>query len=376
MFSRIEINFSSIYIYTLLSLVLGMSVIGGLNFIYEFNLSSVYNFFLALISGLFLVGIFSNELRLKFNNYTRFYLWLFIVATFSYISISYLQFPERKYLLFLGSGLLLTLYSTSIKPEAYRYIPSAIGFFAVFNALLMVGYFNKFGGVEELKWSMITEANSDVIYISRTLGLGVLLSFFYINNRIIKILLVTISIFFLVILNEIGPILAIVLVVFTFYARKNKLYLFIALILGMFFYLFVVTKFVSDLTVEEVLKDPRVEIYLRNLGYFLDNPFWGIGIAGSVKYIGQYQSAHNIFFEIAGEFGILGLIPFAFMIVMLFTKFIKNKDFLFGYLWLYSFIVVQFSGDIGLNAIFWFFSAVFMSTPSDNKGVISTQLGI
>jgi O-antigen ligase len=120
---------------------------------------------------------------------------------------------------------------------------------------------------------------------------------------------------------------------------------------------------VYDLTLEAISNDSRLEIYTTNFNYFLDNPLFGIGIAGSADIINHYQSAHNIFLEIAAELGIVGLIPFVIMVILLIKKFFVNKDFLFGYLWLYSFIVIQFSGDIALNSLFWFFSAILMSAP-------------
>ncbi|ESU27263.1 hypothetical protein FLJC2902T_19660 [Flavobacterium limnosediminis JC2902] len=241
---------------------------------------------------------------------------------------------------------------------------------------MLFGYLKKFGGIEELKWSMITEANTDVIYISRAMGLGVLASFFYLKNKMLKITLAISLIFCMLILNEIGPILAILLSVFAFYSRKNSAYLLMAIFLGIFFYFFVIEKFIADLTLEGVLSDPRVDIYIKNLNYFLNHPFCGIGIAGSANIVGEYQSAHNIFLEIAAEFGIIGLIPFLGMVVLLFDKFLKNKNFLFSYLWLYSFIVVQFSGDIALNTMFWAFSAIFMSMSINNDDNISIRLNI
>jgi hypothetical protein len=60
--------------------------------------------------------------------------------------------------------------------------------------------------------------------------------------------------------------------------------------------------------------------------------------------------------------------------MLLIRKYFKNRYLLFRYLWLYSFIIVQFSGDISLNPIFWFFSAIFMSI--QNNKFTTTQLGI
>jgi O-antigen ligase len=119
------------------------------------------------------------------------------------------------------------------------------------------------------------------------------------------------------------------------------------------------------LTLDEILNDPRVEIYDTHFNFFLNNPIIGIGIAGSENILYSYQSSHNIFIEIASEFGILGLIPFSGMIILLINKYLISKDFSFSYLWLYTFIVVQFSGDVSLNSIYWFISAIFISIPLD-----------
>jgi|GEM_PF-6458234 len=359
----IKIDYNSIYIYWLLFLVLGMSSIAGLNFLYEISFNYVYNTVFAALFILFIGGLFVSKLNLLLNNYIRLLIIFFIVVTLSYLFNSSGETSDRKYFLFFGSGLILTIFSSALQPYSYKYLPQYFVFFALLNAFVMFGYLLKFGGVTELKWSMITQVGTDVIYISRTLGLGVLTVFFYLKNKLLKILISAIFLYFMIILNEVGPILAATLSIFIYYFRKNNLYLFLSILCGLIFYFFIIQKYVPDLTMEGILNDPRVEIYTKNFNYFINHPFFGIGIAGSTNIEGAYQSAHNIFLEIAVELGVIGLIPFLGMIMLLLNNFINNRDFLFGYLWFYSFIIVQFSGDFSLNSIFWFFSAIFMAIP-------------
>jgi O-antigen ligase len=234
-----------------------------------------------------------------------------------------------------------------------------------------------FNNITELKWLMNKQLGGvDVIYMSRSLGLGIVAAFFYLKNMLFKFCITVICLFCMYILGEVGPFLGVILAIFTFYFRKESFYLILSIVTGILFYFFIIQEFVPDLTIESVSNDPRVEIYIRNFNYFSDHPFYGIGIAGSVSIISHYQSAHNVFLEIAAELGIMGLIPFVGMVILLLKKFLKSKDFLFSYLWLYSFIVIQFSGDIGLNPLFWFFSAIFMSAPIKKDIAPTTQFGI
>jgi len=175
----------------------------------------------------------------------------------------------------------------------------------------------------------------------------------------------------MIILNEVGPILAVIAACAVYFFRKDTRYVLATIILSILLYVFVIQVFIPDLSIEGVLQDPRVGIYLKNFNYFSKHPVFGIGIAGSVNITNAYQSAHNIFIEVACELGCLGLIPFTGMIILLFKKFIRNKEHPFSYIWLYSFIVVQFSGDIGLNTLFWFSSALFFGIEERNSLFLS-----
>lgn len=371
---KIKINFETIYIYIILFLVLGISSISALNYIYELQINSVYNTILSILIILSSIGVFFKKIKLSSNNYLRYFFVFFIITTFSIVLLNSGDIGERKYFLFLGSGLLLTFFSSSIKPSTYYYLPNAFVFYALVNVLVIFGYFLVFKDISELRWFMNEEIGADVIYMSRAIGLGIVVLFFYFKNKLFKICFIAVFLFCMKILEEVGPFLALLIVIFAFYFRKNGLYLFLSIVGGMLFYFFVIQEFVYDLTVEAISNDGRVEIYTRNFNYFIDNPLFGIGIAGSADIINHYQSAHNIFLEIAAELGILGLIPFVIMVILLIKKFFVNKDFLFGYLWLYSFIVVQFSGDIGLNSLFWFFSAILMSAPIKKRHYASDSI--
>ena len=86
--------------------------------------------------------------------------------------------------------------------------------------------------------------------------------------------------------------------------------------------IFLAPKVIPDFQLNSMELDPRIDIYITNIDYFLNNPITGIGIAGQSKIIGYYDSAHNIFIEIASEYGLIGLLPFIVMVVLLFKNFL------------------------------------------------------
>ncbi len=370
---NIKINYNSIYIYSILFLVSGMSIIEALDFLYEISFNNVYNTIFAIIFFLFIIGLFSNKLKLLMSNYIKLFIIFFIVVSLSYFLNYSSEFSNRKYFLFFGGGLLLTLFSSAIKPDMYKYLPHSIVFFALVNAIIILGYSLKLDGITELRWTMITQVETDLIYITRSLGLSIITVFFYLKNKLFKILILLVLFYLMLILNEVGPLLAVIISFFFYYSRKNSFYIFLSMLGGVIMYFFVIQQFIHDLTLDEILNDPRVEIYTKSFNYFLNRPFFGIGIGGTAYFLNSYQSAHNIFLEIASEFGVVALIPFIGMVILLIKKYLVNKEYPLSYLWLYSFIVVQFSGDIGLNTIYWFISAIFISVPIIKSHPKSTQ---
>lgn len=356
-------KFSIFFAFSLLFLVLGMSFFGMLNYFFNINIENSYIIVVTFFSIIFLIGVLRKKINIQINNYLRFFIILFIIVTFSFLFNSEGDFAQRKYLLFFCSGFLLTLFSSSIKVESYNFIYIQFIIYSILNFIFLSALLINIQDVEIYRWTLIKEFNMDVIYFSRSLGLGIIASFFYFKNKI-YLLIISISLFYLMyLLNEIGPILAVFVCILMFYSRKNKKYFFASTFLSLLLFINIITIYIPDLSIENIINDPRVEIYSRNAGYFTENPIIGIGVAGIIHIQGHYQSAHNIIIEIATEYGFLGLIPFMIMIFILFNKFIKNKNLSFSYIWLYSFIIVQFSGDISLNSLFWFVSAVYMIIP-------------
>ncbi len=366
-------KFSIFFAFSLLFLVLGMSFFGMLNYFFNINIENSYIIVVTFFSIIFLIGVLRKKINIQINNYLRFFIILFIIVTFSFLFNSEGDFAQRKYLLFFCSGFLLTLFSSSIKVESYNFIYIQFIIYSIFNFIFLSALLINIQDVEIYRWTLIKEFNIDVIYFSRSLGLGIIASFFYFKNKI-YLLIISISLFYLMyLLNEIGPILAVLVCILMFYSRKNKKYFFASTFLSLLLFINIITIYIPDLSIENIINDPRVEIYSRNAGYFTENPIIGIGVAGIIHEQGNYQSAHNIIIEIATEYGVLGLIPFMIMIFILFNKFINNKNLSFSYIWLYSFIIVQFSGDISLNGIFWFVSTVYMIIQKKDIKVIKSK---
>lgn len=358
--------FSVFFVFSLLFLVLGMSFFGILNYLFGLNNENSYILVVTVFTVIFFIGVLRKKINIQINNYLKFFFILFLIITFSFLLNSEGDFALRKYLLFFCSGFLLTLFSSSIKDKSYNFIYVQFIIYSILNFIFLGSILISTQDIELYRWSLIKEFNMDVIYFSRSLGLGIIASFFYFKNKI-YLLIISILLFYLMyLLNEIGPILAVLISVLMFYSRKSKKHFFVFAILSLLLFINIITIYIPDLSIDNIINDPRVEIYSRNAGYFTENPIIGIGVAGIIHLQGHYQSAHNIILEIAVEYGVLGLMPFIIMIFILFNKFLKNKNLSFSYIWLYSFIIVQFSGDISLNSLFWFVSAVYMIMPKSN----------
>ncbi len=355
--------FSFFFVFSLLFLVLGMTFFGMLNFFFGLNNQNAYIIVVTFFTILFFIGTMLGKIKIRINNYLRFFFVFFIVVTLAFLLNSSGDYAKRKYLLFLCGGVLMTIFTSSINQKSLEVILRQMILYSIFNFIILSAMLLVIQDVENFKWLLITELNLDVISFSRALGLGIVASFFFFRNKFILLFITVLLFYFMYLLNEIGPVLAVIICFTIFYAGKSKTRFLFFTVISIILFLYVIPLLIPDLSVENIFNDPRIEIYNRNFGYFLDNTLIGIGVAGIVHLQDHYQSAHNIFLEIATEYGILGLIPFLFMVTLLIKKFLRNKSLSISYIWLYSFIVVQFSSDISLNTLFWFTSSFYMITP-------------
>ena len=110
---------------------------------------------------------------------------------------------------------------------------------------------------------------------------------------------------------------------------------------------------------EETSNKGRLEIWNATLNSFAKHPFFGVGIGNFPIVIGEPlessrrgASAHNLYFDIAAEMGILGLIVFLLILREIFKKAwtqiaIASPVFIFYFLWilLYSLFDVVLLND-------------------------------
>lgn len=348
-------------IFLLITLISGISVISAILFILQIEIGNLYN---ALILIVFLVFSFG-VIKKKINFIWSYYMFFFFIFTFylglNYFFISDTLSANKKFLLFLGNGLLISIITSSIKD--IQFVKKTIIFYSIVNSMIFLFLYLFYDINSDFSWFLHKEIGIDIIYMSRAVALGFLSIFFFYQKEIklFQLLFLFPIFLILILINEVGPILAVLLVLFYHFSRKKIMIAIVAFILTCIFYLFFITQFIQDLTIEKIFDDPRVEIYYKNFKYFLNEPIFGIGWSGSESLLGSYQSAHNIFIEILAEFGLVGIVGFLILMYHLFNKFlIINKNQII-YFWLFSFIVVQFSGDIALNPIFWFFSALMVT---------------
>ncbi len=363
-----KIDFEKVLILGILTLVSGFSILSSLFFFFEIEISNVYNGIFILIIFIFLIGLALKKIKLQLNLYLLFFLFfcLYVSINFFIFHDDYSEVATKKFLLFLGNGFLVTIISSTF--HNLKFINQSILFFALLNIILYFVIFFFFEMPGEITWYIAKGGvGIDLIYLSRAIALGFVVLFLSKNiNIIVKFILACFSIYVLINLNEVGPLLGVIIVVFTYFIRKNFLFYFLSIFLFFLGYFFVIIPFVPDLTFEQILQDPRVDIYNKNINYFLQEPLVGIGLGGSFRMTGTYQSAHNIFIEILTEIGIFGFMQFGIFIFILAFYFLKNIKSEIAYIWLYTFIVVLVSGDISLNQIFWFSSILLVTNYSNN----------
>jgi len=356
-----KIKIEHFIIIGLVTLISGFSIFSGFFFLLGLELSNLYNWVILLLITVFIIGLLSKKVKIKFSGY----LLLFFVFSV-YLLINFIlhddfsEIPIKKFLLFLGNSILVTIITSTLKHRLFIF--QSLVFFAVLNSIMFFGIYFILDMPNDLTWHINKGLGIDVIYFSRAIALGIVSLFLLKNvNLVVKIILTSLMFYCLFKINEVGPILGLIVVLFTYFFIKNSLLAATTMILAIISYFIIIIPLLPDLTIESMLQDPRIEIYLKNIEYFKNNPLFGIGWSGSYKIAGAYQSAHNIFFEILTEFGIFGFFQFIILIVILVIYFFKNINNEIAYIWLYSFIIVQVSGDISLNQIFWFSSILLVS---------------
>ena len=114
---------------------------------------------------------------------------------------------------------------------------------------------------------------------------------------------------------------------------------------------------IFSLLIEEVYTAGREDIYVDALRIGIENPVWGVGLAGFQAQIGTYP--HNIFLEIFAECGSLGVLFLLFFLTTTLKSIIQNRHNLnpstvsaFGLI----FVACQFSGDLFDSRALFLFS--------------------
>jgi len=358
--------FNITFIYCILFLSFALAVFPLITFMLNMQEMSPYIYIIATSILLYIIGLISGQLTFPSDLYYKIFLIIVLIITFSFFYNLDNKFAERKYFLFMSNGFLLTFFFGSINKDYLYKVAQGIIIFSIIQTIVIISFWYTLGGYE-IRWFIGGKLHIDTILLSRVIGLGIIVTYI-ISKKYISIIFIPYLLFFMILLNEVGPILSVFLILSLYNLKKYEDISFgFALILSILI-IFLAPKVIPDLQLNSMEVDPRIDIYTTNIDYFLNNPIIGIGIAGQSKIIGYYQSAHNIFIEIASEYGLIGLLPFIVMVVLLFKKFFEFKFNLWGYLWLYSFFIVQFSGDISTNSVFWIFSTLFIleTTPIQN----------
>lgn len=116
---------------------------------------------------------------------------------------------------------------------------------------------------------------------------------------------------------------------------------------------------VNDITISS-----RINGIKEGIELFLDNPIFGNGLGSynsSTELRKDLKYPHNMFIEIAAENGVTGLVYFIILLLVLIKHINKFNIKLKAILWiifLYYFLLAQFSKDLSTN--FQFFSILFL----------------
>jgi O-antigen ligase len=276
--------------------------------------------------------------------------------------------------------------SVIIDKQMIDIMKNLIAYFIVLSILLA------FLNLINIRYEVLSIFVGNPISTSFVYGVGFLYVFFNIKckkilYRIIKLGMLSLFIYLMIITGARGPIIALLFTIFIsclIYYSQNKirivdLSIFLLLIIILSFsninlininnslitryagmnrikitYDFLKNKNLDDLpTINK-----RLYLYKKSYKEFLERPLFGKGIGRNEK-LGEYP--HNSFLEIASEIGIIGLIPFAALIIYWFYLFIKSEmKFLkiseyrfFKYLFIYALIQSFFSGSIFWDIFFW-----------------------
>jgi O-antigen ligase len=277
---------------------------------------------------------------------------------------------------------------------AFSYLVKRLSFDIFSKSILPVGIvtgfyviiaypFNQFTGYEfEIgRWSHAIYGRFSVVMFLLTL-----ISLFKSSSKRSNIVYSLLTIFFIYVTfltalrAAIIGILIVSLVGLLFYKSQNKRIVIAAVVIG--FALSIGLQKVStnpakrlkNMTEENFGNDAsittRLGVYQIAIERFLKNPVLGVGIGGfNKKYDGNslpvaLKYPHNIFLEVASEFGVIGLLLLLMMLFYLLRNTYKNHIGLFLYLILVLWLA-QFSKDIATNTMVWL-TIIFGGNKSNN----------
>ncbi len=186
--------------------------------------------------------------------------------------------------------------------------------------------------------------------------------------------------------NSKGPLLSLVLCMIVYILliydkpipKKITIFLLFCLtVLGVFMILpeSVTFRYTSIFHSEDILSvsslHTRIFLQKKAMEFFLQHPIVGIGLGGFESIFGKGMYPHNIFLELLAETGILGILPFLFLLIIIFKKGIElvkfpldddQKSLARGTFiaLLYLILAKQVSGNLNELRLFFFFAGILI----------------
>lgn len=322
-----------------------------ISFISSFGLPPFFGF-LFLISCLYIplfYGILCRKISINLINLLLFlFLFLYVIYCKNNLSFQYNVYSSETNginsriltgcssifaLIFLGMNFSNSELTMGIKASGYlTLIISAVRFFVITingTEFLVNGYDMNFG------YTLLFPAL-------------IFLSFYFLENRKIYLIITFISFLFILFFGSRGPVLCFIVCFFLeylllFFSKKTISRKIVTLFLFAFLFLFVLFIYFLIPRLFNVSSMPRTLQYLFNLrdinasdqgriilandvsNLIKNQPFWGYGMLSDQGFLGIGKYSHNIFLEFIITFGKLFGILFLFLIAILVVKVFKSK---------------------------------------------------
>ena len=161
--------FNISFIYSILFLSFGLVLFPLIAFILNIQEMGPYIYIIAISILLYIIGLISGQLTFPSDLYYKIFLIIVLIITFSFLYNLDNKFAERKYLLFMSNGFLLTFFFGSINKNYLDKVAQGIIIFSIIQTIIIIAFWYTWGGYE-IRWFIGGKLHIDTILLSRVIG--------------------------------------------------------------------------------------------------------------------------------------------------------------------------------------------------------------